>query len=885
MSGDVPTIPLYTDPNIMFETLAHEFQGLKTDFYWLFYLDNLGLKAAQVNSLRRSIEDSRGDFFNTYGVTGSWLTSLSAILDRYSTLLTLARIPLFLLVFLAIGVLLYYLFLIAGLMGRIRAAEVALFRSRGASLPQVGLVLMTEGLLIAVPAIILGPFVAQMLVWITGILFASVSGNTQLESTGITLQVFLMGAAAGLLAVLVFSLTTLGTARHGMVEFRRASARPAQMPFLHRYYIDLVILALISLMWWQFQSRGSFLIRPLQGEDLQIDFSLLLGPVLGIIAVGLVLFRVFPLLVRAIEWPLGHNAPVWLAQALRRLTRDPVPAGSLLVLLALATSLGVMGSTFTTTLERNQRERAAYEAGADFRILHSLGYDGITGELSVAQQVRALPMVKEATDVIRISESMIGIDPDSFLQVAWTRPDFSKDDLHELVGRLKPEDPAERGLLLPSDASHLRMWVKHGQISGSPRIYARLQDSQGLIFDVNLGRLDSNGWRQLEGVIEPSWNTFRRGRSSRSSPVAPFTLHTIWIDAWTGAGTGANSDPGVVFFDQLEAITPDGEITIASFQDLTKWHALEDPQIPNLYVLETSESVRRPNRTSAAFSWPGLAALIWGIRAGPPEVPLPVIVSPDFLPINQVEIGDILTIAAGTEYVRVQVIGTAKLFPTLDPRLGPFVIIDSESFIEYVMLRSRISASVGLESWVEADEIGSTEETLRSVIQSRGGITNQVYDARKMISSRNQDPLLVAGWGGLLALSFITVVLASASGLILYTYIDVRERSEEFAMLRTLGFSRLQVNGVLWFNLTLVVVLGILAGTWGGQLLGSALLPLLEIAEQGDRVVPSMILQTDWMALGIAYAIIILAALTTVIALAWAIARLDIQRLLRAGAG
>ena len=101
--------------------------------------------------------------------------------------------------------------------------------------------------------------------------------------------------------------------------------------------------------------------------------------------------------------------------------------------------------------------------------------------------------------------------------------------------------------------------------------------------------------------------------------------------------------------------------------------------------------------------------------------------------------------------------------------------------------------------------------------------------------------------------------------------------------MRTLGFSKLQVNGVLWFNLGLITVTGILVGTWTGRLLASSLLPLLEVAELGRRITPPMVLETNWLAMAAAYSILAAAALGTVGILAWAISHLDIQRVLRAG--
>ena len=104
-------------------------------------------------------------------------------------------------------------------------------------------------------------------------------------------------------------------------------------------------------------------------------------------------------------------------------------------------------------------------------------------------------------------------------------------------------------------------------------------------------------------------------------------------------------------------------------------------------------------------------------------------------------------------------------------------------------------------------------------------------------------------------------------------------------MLRSLGFSNMQVNGVVWFNLTLVVCLGLAIGTWGGQWLGVILLPLLEVAEGGKRVTPPMILETNWSALVVAYSVLGAATAVTVLALAWSISKMELQRVMRVQGG
>jgi len=102
-------------------------------------------------------------------------------------------------------------------------------------------------------------------------------------------------------------------------------------------------------------------------------------------------------------------------------------------------------------------------------------------------------------------------------------------------------------------------------------------------------------------------------------------------------------------------------------------------------------------------------------------------------------------------------------------------------------------------------------------------------------------------------------------------------------LLRTLGSARRQVNGVVWFNLLLVVAAGIGLGTWAGQLIGITLLPILEVSEGGVRVTPPMVFQTDWRTLLISYSVLASVFAGTVLWLTWLTGKLEVQRVLRAG--
>jgi hypothetical protein len=91
------------------------------------------------------------------------------------------------------------------------------------------------------------------------------------------------------------------------------------------------------------------------------------------------------------------------------------------------------------------------------------------------------------------------------------------------------------------------------------------------------------------------------------------------------------------------------------------------------------------------------------------------------------------------------------------------------------------------------------------------------------------------------------------------------------------------MRGIVWFNLFLIVICGVALGTWVGQLIGATLLPLMELAEEGERVTPPMALTTNWLSLLVSYSVLAGVTLVTVIWLAWLSAKIQVQQVLRMG--
>ena len=896
-------ISLFTTEAGILEKVGGAYPGIYTSVTWVYKLDRQGVGAGDVSSIQQAIRESR---FRIAAQLehGSSTIRLHRVLDDYSEQLLLARIPLFLMVFLVTGILAYYLALVASLTIRARHAEIAMLKSRGATTGQIGLLVLVEGLLLAIPALIVGTLLAPVVGRILGGLFFAVSGEP--VPVVLSSQAFLLGAAGAVLAVIVLGASALVAARRGIVEYRQSGARPPQAPFIHRYYLDFVFLALIGLIWLQIRTRGNFLVINAQTGESTIDFTLLLGPILGLLALGLLVLRFFPVAVVLLARLLEPVGPAWLVQGLRRVSRDPILPGCLVVLLMLATALGVIGSAFSSTLDQSQRDRARYEAGADLRIEHN-GDRYPVSSLGLSELAEGTPNVVVTSEALRVSGhlltrgfgtgrvSTLGVDTEKFARAAWYRtdfaPDFAKDQpLENLIDVISPDavgNPPlvgpDDGLLLPPETSQLAVWVQPGRANSRLALAARLMDDAGRYYDITLGSLERPGWQRLETELSP---VISQGRSSTGSPVfelqPPLTLLSLRITSYSGI-----NEPGVLFLDQIIAMGPSGERVVAGSQELTDWRVIEDFTTPGLNALEPSRSVtRNGNQQSAAFSWAAAGLGIRGLRPGPPEEPLPAIVSPSLLEEAEIGTGDTLPLALSRYSVPIRVVALADYFPTLDPREQPFVVLDQASFIHYSNLHSSQLVGGPNELWARLGA-GAPDlpdlTNLTAALEGRGLRIRASQLSARLIEERTGQPLTSAGWGGLLVLMFLALVLASGSGMVLFSYMDIRERQMEFALLRTMGSARRQVNGVVWFNLLLVVAAGISLGTWAGQLIGITLLPILEVSEGGVRVTPPMVFQTNWRTLLISYLVLASVFAGTVLWLTWLMGKLDVQRVLRAG--
>jgi hypothetical protein len=359
-----------------------------------------------------------------------------------------------------------------------------------------------------------------------------------------------------------------------------------------------------------------------------------------------------------------------------QLVRNPVHYSRLVLLLMLATAVGMFAASFGTTIDRSYADRAGYESGAQLR-LHSIRRADATGPSALADNMRELTGAVAASPVVRVTGSLggnvfdrtnftiLGVDPETFDDVAFFRDDYADASLSSLLDTLAEDTQPGEPLIIPDGTRWLGAWVNATDLRGRIGFELRVQDAAGRFHSFMLG--PDNG-----AEFTPGWN-FLLADLSRSSqdigatpfagtpPRAPLALSSISVRFFTrvSAASGAFLIDDVVVSGEA---TPAGRLAtdrmaadpqrtlqpfvqgrgLINFDDVSAWSPVTGTTPQRL-----NDEVRRaPSATSGSA-----LELIWrpvgspqpnthGVRPRVEERPLSVLASEAFLVDSGLRPGD-----------------------------------------------------------------------------------------------------------------------------------------------------------------------------------------------------------------------------------------------------
>ena len=211
-----------------------------------------------------------------------------------------SRIPLLFLLTIMVVTVLFYMTMMVSYLAKSRERDSSLMRTRGVGLAELLRLYTVEGIVMCLLAFILGPLIAFGAIAVIGLVppFRETTGAELLLVRAEPLALAI-GVGVALLCLFLYVAFGAAGARSGLLVQKARAARPATMSFFHRYYLDVGLVVIGGLVFWELQSREQIVSSGLFTE-LQVNETLLFGPILFLIVVALFFMRLFPLFVRYI---------------------------------------------------------------------------------------------------------------------------------------------------------------------------------------------------------------------------------------------------------------------------------------------------------------------------------------------------------------------------------------------------------------------------------------------------------------------------------------------------------------------------------------------------------------------------------------------------------
>jgi len=428
--------------------------------------------AAFVLGLKTNLSALMMGNYNYSVSTSVWIPgsdAMTAYADRELTLRNLLwslNVPMFIL----IG---FYLYMVSGMLIERQQSEIAVLRSRGASRLHIIVIYAMEYGLLTVAALAVGPWVGAAFTRVLG----STSTFLNFVDRGalhveITAESWLYAGMAAVFAWVVNLVPVIFATRVTIVDQKRARARMGKRPAWILFGLDFILIGLSFYGYWLFTQRMKDLVKlGLDGKSLSADPLLYTTPTLFVIGAGLLLIRIYPLLI-ALIYRVGRR--VWTPQIYSTLLlvsrRNRVYHG-LMLFLILTIGTGIYNANAARTINVNMEDQIWYAGGADIVLRQHWVNDKpvsppggepqptvVSSRINYLEppfeQIESLPGVERATPVFRKDQAdawfgtksakvtLMGIVTDGFGETAWMKEGLLPHHFYEYLNLIAPDPRA-----------------------------------------------------------------------------------------------------------------------------------------------------------------------------------------------------------------------------------------------------------------------------------------------------------------------------------------------------------------------------------------------------------------------------------------------------------
>lgn len=331
--------------------------------------ENIGQLQAQVDYFTNT-EPGRidtGVFFKNATIDNSVLAQELANVGNQTAVV---QVPVLALLSLMLGLILYFVALMTGLLVTRQAESIAIARSRGATASQVFWPFVLQSLLMGLLTVVIGPLLIPLVVRILVLALFPPSSQDALNVVPATLW-GVLGKLGWYVwsAVIIGVLTMCGavwrTLRSSTLEGDTLATAGTQRPLWQRAYAD-VLLALLGVLTYGLYAYLTYIgILDAQTQVLLAGPAMLLVATLLCLAGALLFLRAFPWLVsRGAKIAMKGRGIVPLF-SLVMMARAPRQSMRTALLLVFTIAFALFAQVFLATQQQRTVDLATYMAGAD----------------------------------------------------------------------------------------------------------------------------------------------------------------------------------------------------------------------------------------------------------------------------------------------------------------------------------------------------------------------------------------------------------------------------------------------------------------------------------------------------------------------------------------
>ena len=884
--------------------LGEKFISMDSDLFWMSDIDEEKINSTEVNKINSIVVDNPPLLSSKYD-NFSFKTGIVDSLEKFDSNLSTAAIPMKTILILISVVIIFFVFSLVSLIVEDQKEEITFLSSRGASLRQIYIIFNLEFLIMAIIVSILGPYVAFFTIKLSSFLpWLSEMLNDSNVYVGITSTSFLFSGLGGLVSL---SAVVIPTYFFLSSKLKISSVDEREEPnFIQKYYLDMWFLLIALLLMWQISQSQSVFVQNLIGESIIANIILLM-PSFILLGAGIVLLRIFPLLIRALSVLISLRfiakfVPSWIVLSLWHIGRSSNTYSRMSLLIILAAALGMFTSSFKATLDRSIEDTVSYRVGSEFRIDglqipwngESKNVSSLSFNENVIEAHRSSERVKAS--VLGPSFTLLSIDSSKLSDnsIFW-RDDFTE-SLNSISDKINSidyepvqihEDADLLGIQLRLILEPSRVSNYHGA-GGSPHLIlaAKLSDANSRFYtayfnatdcalemmaNIEFFRSNDDYWCDVITPIKPEllnpyirtgrWFGITKKDDPRNAPFVPeypVSLHSIFITSPSKA-----LEPGAIDFHKISSIKgslemgiPKPEETLSEYYFNNEWNILNtsSQSLSDNLILTKDDTKDNFLR----FQWTdGDTRQLRGFSKYNSDEPIEVIVSDSFLNNIDADIGDILTVTIMASEFSIKIIDTVNYFPTLYPDTEPFVIAELNDVINGANIRKKQGDNQANEIWVinqkETMDINPILNGVVSELQNNEIPYGSIFSNEKSLEGQKIDPLVFAGWQTLLLISFGAVSLVSVVGFLIHSRVSFKKRNLEFATLKSIGISRIQIIILIAIEQFLVIGLALALGIILGSRLSSTVMPYLISPESSNSLVPPMINSVEWFDFSIVF--------------------------------